>query len=126
MKRSLRTALAILALAPAAHAQSLAAPRAALVVLPAVAGARAEVPADQRVVFRNDADGTTRVVFHRRDAAGVLCEEGSGVTRSRAGQYTVAPGSQLVCSLDEGGYRYETLTSIDGGIERTRARITAR
>ena len=129
MFRSLRRPFTILsltlALAVPSLAQSLAGPRAALVVLPAVAGARAEVPADQRVVFRNEAAQTTRVVFNRRDADRVKCEESAGVHRSRTGQYAVQPGSELLCSLEAGGYRYETLTSVHGSIERTRARIIA-
>ncbi len=130
MFRSLRAPFTILALtallAAPSTGQSLATPRAALVVLPAVAGQRAAVPADQRVVFRNDAEQTTRVVFHRRDAKRVRCDGAVGVSRSRAGQYTVQPGAELLCSLEPGGYRYETLTSVHGAIERERARIDAR
>ena len=127
MIRSLRALTAFLAISLAlpAFSQSLAGPRAALVVLPAVAGARAEVPADQRVVFRNDASQTTRVVFHRRDVSRVDCETSGGVHRARPGQFAVQPGSELLCSLEAGSYRYETLTPINGAIKRSHARVVA-
>lgn len=129
MSRSLRTPSIVLALtlglALPSFAQSLAGPRPALVVLPAVAGARAEVPANQQVIFRNEASQTTRVVFKRRDADRVECEESAGVHRTRPGQYAVQPGAELLCSLEAGGYRYETLTSVHGSIQRRKARITA-
>ncbi|MBW2243339.1 MAG: hypothetical protein JRH01_15235 [Deltaproteobacteria bacterium] len=127
MIQILRAPIALLALSFAlpALSQSLAGPRAALVVLPAVAGARAEVPANQQVVFRNDASQTTRVVFHRRDVNRVDCEMSGGVHRTRPGQFAVQPGSELLCNLEAGSYRYETLTPINGAIKRSRARVVA-
>lgn len=111
------------ALPVAAEAEEL---RAAPILLSAMAGAQVEVASDHLVVFQNDADATTRVVFRKRDIAGVECEESSGVTRSRRGQYAVRSGAELICTLDEGSYRYETLTQTGGGIARNTSRLSVR
>lgn len=96
------------------------------ILLTAMAGVQVEVPADHLVVFRNDAPGTARVIFRRGDVARVDCQEGRGVERSRSGQYTVQAGSDLLCNLEPGSYRYETLTHHDGGITRTKSRLSVR
>ena len=95
------------------------------ILLVAMAGARVEVPASQWVVFQNDAEAMARVIFRRGDADAVDCQESSSVSRSRKGQYTVQGGSELVCHLEPGSYRYVTLTSRNGAITRTRSHISA-
>jgi len=96
------------------------------ILLSAMAGAQVEVASDHLVVFQNDATSTARVVFRKRDIAGVECQEGAGITRSRQGQYAVSSGAELLCSLAEGSYRYETLTQNRGGIERATSRVSVR
>lgn len=96
------------------------------ILLTAMAGARVEVPASQLVVFQNDAEAVARVIFRHGDADGIACEEGAGVSRSRQGQYTVRGGAELVCELEPGRYRYETLTNRNGAVTRTRSQISAR
>lgn len=96
------------------------------ILLTAMAGARVEVAAAQLVVFQNDADTLARVIFRAADADAVDCQESPGVSRSRKGQYTVRGGSELVCQLEPGSYRYETLTNRNGAVTRTRSRISAR
>ncbi len=111
------------ALPVAAEAEELRSPP---ILLSAMAGAQVEVPSDHLVVFQNDAAATTRVVFRKRDIDGVSCQEGAGVERSRRGQYTVRSGAELLCTLEEGSYRYETLTQARGGIERHSSRLSVR
>ena len=93
------------------------------ILLSAMAGAQVEVAAENLVVFHNDAEATSRVIFKKSDRDGIDCEETAGVTRARSGQYTVQPGADLLCSLDRGNYRYETLTQLNGAIQRTDSRV---
>lgn len=93
------------------------------ILLSAMAGAQVEVAAEHLIVFHNDASATSRVVFKKSDRDGVDCQESAGVNRARTGQYTVQPGADLLCSLEPGSYRYETLTQQNGTIERADSRV---
>lgn len=86
-----------------------------------------DVRADGAVRFRNQVDTPTRLIFDRRDAEALQCAtDGRRAIRSRPGQYVLAAGAEMDCTLREGSYRYEAYTQQGGAIEATEARLRIR
>lgn len=129
MHRSLPLALALLLGAAHAHAEAAQPPadEATLVRLGAGEVADAEVRTDGRVRFRNEVEAPTRVVFERGAADALACRtDGLRAIRSRPGQYVIAAGAELDCTVREGSYRFATYTQRDGAIASAEARLRIR
>ncbi|MDX1650075.1 MAG: hypothetical protein R3263_09505 [Myxococcota bacterium] len=87
----------------------------------------AEVRTDGRVRFRNEVEAPTRLVFERGAAEALACRtDGRRVIRSRPGQYVIAAGAELACTVREGSYRFATYTQQDGAIASAEARLRIR
>ena len=93
----------------------------------ALAGVARQVEAGPALVFANDGAARSRLVFERSVADAISCQaDGVGAERSRAGQYTLAPGGELRCTARPGRHPFLVLRSNGSGIERTSSRLVVR
>jgi len=77
-----------------------------------------------RVIFKNRGDGSTRIVFAQKDAGAFACEaDGDGAVRSRSSQYLLRDGGELPCVVRPGRYRYTTLSSQRGEVNKARSTL---
>jgi hypothetical protein len=82
---------------------------------------------DGQVSFRNESEGTTRLILSRRDASAFACQApGEEVSFSRSGQFVLQSGATLTCNVAPGRYRYTTLRHSDGRIRESRATLDVR
>lgn len=86
-----------------------------------------EIETGPALLFANDGAGQSRLVFERGGAKAIACQaDGAGAARSRAGQYTLAPGAELRCTAQPGRHSFQVLRANGGGIERTKSRLVVR
>ena len=78
-------------------------------------------------MFRNDAENSTRLVFGRGDASDVDCHtDGRTAERSRPGQYVLAAGAEMECTVQPGSYRYSAYTQRSGAVEQHKSKLRVR
>ncbi len=81
------------------------------------------------VVLENGSSATARVIFDRSSAASVTChtdDDGGTTSRSRPGQYMLAPGAELACSARRGRHSFRVVTATRDGVDEVRSRLVVR
>ncbi len=86
-----------------------------------------DVETGAAVVLENRSSATARVILDRSSAASVTCQTNGGTTsRSRPGQYMLAPGAALACSARRGRHSFRVVTATRDGIDEVRSRLVVR
>ncbi len=86
-----------------------------------------DVETGSALVLENGSRATARVIFDRSSAASVTCRtDGGATTRSRPGQYMLAPGAELACSARRGRHSFRVVTTTGGGIDQVQSHLVVR
>lgn len=86
-----------------------------------------DVETGSALVLENGSSATARVIFDRSSAGSVTCStDGGATTRSRPGQYMLAPGAELACSARRGRHSFRVVTATSSGIDQVKSRLVVR
>jgi hypothetical protein len=87
----------------------------------------ASTTAGRSLVFENRGASSSRILIPSRQARGISCAtEASGVSRSRAGQYTLSGGAELFCVAEPGRYRVTVMSAEGGSVREKRGELIVR